>query len=366
MMLVLLFLISCRYTGNDKNTYHTLLYHSETNVLKFIMTIGVLLHHISLQIWDYSHYELVLLGGICVGVFFMLSAYGITKQYIYFFKTKNEMVYCKKIFYNKIPKLYCFSVFMNSIYILYEMIILKYPFKSRYILQLFHLDFFISLDSINPYSWFIIVIIIMYSIFALSIFIVSFLQKEQHTKLLVICISIFFIIMYIVLLSVHNMNQLYMRGIIGFIIGLVLAFFEEKILNFIFYTSWLPISLITIFITLFGFSYYYLPTIFNNSWVLSENLLVCLFCLILIAFISVFKLQNNFFSKCSKFNLDIYFWQGLILIILPYDQFIQNSAIYFITIVIITCLVSIISYYIRKIIMYYIKDLKTKRKGKCL
>lgn len=108
---LLLLVVSIRL--KDVNQSNVFFSKSDSNILKGFSAMLVILHHIGQQ-FDVRSYDSLNIngnvGGIAVGIFFMLSAYGLIKA-----ANSNEKYY-RKVFLIKIPVLYVYQVLMNTVY----------------------------------------------------------------------------------------------------------------------------------------------------------------------------------------------------------------------------------------------------------
>lgn len=223
---VLLF-ISIRKKPNCETGFFN---KKDTNILKGFSAIMVLFHHIG-QRFQVENYDVINfngnMGGIAVGVFFMLSAYGLFKSHL-----SNEKYY-KKIFLVKIPILYIYQVLINTLYYLlfFKTSNLK---TSETLLRIFNLDIFCGLDRMNGYSWFITTILIVYLLVGVILFIAHLLKnKISRPRMFLAIASTFIITLLFFVVKFTPISSLYHRSIFCFVIGTIICLFEKEIVDFL-------------------------------------------------------------------------------------------------------------------------------------
>ena len=121
-----------------------------TTCIKGILCIYVMLHNLGLDLDNGVFKELVCehAGGVGVGLFFFLSAYGIIRSY-----QARGNKYLLRLLFVHIPKIWAVSVFINAITYLsfsrgaYE------PLDMW--LRILNLDIFNGFNLINRHGWYI-------------------------------------------------------------------------------------------------------------------------------------------------------------------------------------------------------------------
>jgi peptidoglycan/LPS O-acetylase OafA/YrhL len=186
-------------------------------------------------------------GGIGVGIFFFLSAFGITRSY----QIKGNKYLLKLIFVN-IPKLFLISFVINLlIYFVYH----QGQFETTDLfLRLFNLDVFNDFNRMNRHGWYISTIIGMYLIFVLIYFICSKLKTDKKF-LIAGFIMAFLAISFRIGALIADKGGMYTREMPCFAIGCIYAMYYDKInklFNKYFYQG-LVLFIIAIIIGLFLF-----------------------------------------------------------------------------------------------------------------
>ena len=220
-----------------------------TTCLKGVLCLYVLLHNLGLDYKGNSAaMELICehTGGVGVGVFFFLSAFGIIRSY-----QKNGNKYLPKLLLQNVIKLYLVSVLINVVtYFMF--------FKGNFetgdlLLRIFNLDVFNNFNRMNRHGWYISTIIAMYIIFALVYYICSKLKTEK--RFVIACFILAFIaIGFRLTARIADTGGMYTRELPCFAIGCLYATFYDKV-NYLFNRYFLLslLSLIASFILGFIF-----------------------------------------------------------------------------------------------------------------
>lgn len=195
-----------------------------TTCLKGLICIYVMLHNIGL---DYEGNTPIVeaicehTGGIGVGIFFFLSAYGITRSY----QNKGNKYLLKLIFVN-CTKLFLISFVINlMIYFVYH----QGQFETTDLfLRLFNLDVFNDFKRMNRHGWYISTIIGMYLIFALVYFLCSKL-KTNKKFLIAGFIMAFLAIAFRIGARIADNGGMYTREMPCFAIGCIYAMYYDKL-----------------------------------------------------------------------------------------------------------------------------------------
>lgn len=191
-------------------------------VLKGFFAIFVALHHLGQQcnVFDFAFLNQNM-GGIAVGMFFLLSGYGLMKSC-----EKNDFNYLKRMVLTKIPKLYLIQVVVNLIYFL---VFMPKGTALEIILRIFNFDIFFGFDRMNPYSWFMTTILFCYVMFAFSLLLLK-IFKPKNKKLFVLLVASF-LILSLYFFKLSSIDWVYFRSLLCFPLGLFVFFFEPKILK---------------------------------------------------------------------------------------------------------------------------------------
>ena len=194
-----------------------------TTCLKGIFCLYVMLHNLGLDLPNPPIKEAICehTGGIGVGLFFFLSAFGIIRSY-----QRKGNKYLLKLLLVHIPKLYLISVGIN---LLTYFVFFRDAFETGDLLmRIFNLDVFNGFNRMNRHGWYISTIIGMYLLFALIYFICSKLKTDKKFIIAGFVLA-FFAIAFRVGAKIADNGGLYTRELPTFAIGCVYATFYDKI-----------------------------------------------------------------------------------------------------------------------------------------
>ena len=194
-----------------------------TTCIKGILCIYIMLHNLGLDLNNAPLKEKVCehAGGVGVGVFFFLSAFGIIRSY----QAKGNK-YLIKLLFVHIPKLWAVAVFINTITYLSF-------FRGAYEpldmwLKILNLDIFNNFKGINRHGWYITSVILLYLVFALVYFVCSKLKTNK--KFIIACIILSLVAIGLRLVAKYaDIGRMYTRQMPAFAIGCFYATFYDKI-----------------------------------------------------------------------------------------------------------------------------------------
>lgn len=211
-----------RRTAGDTN----ILDAKSTTCIKGILCIYVMLHNLGLDLENDELKELVCehSGGVGVGLFFFLSAYGIIRSY----QAKGNK-YLLKLLFVHIPKLWAVAIFINAItYLSFQQG--AYETKDMW-LRILNLDLLNGFKRINRHGWYIASIIALYLIFILVYFVCSKLKTEK--RMIIAGLTMAFVsVGFRIAAHVADTGGMYTREMPAFAIGCIYATFYDKINEF--------------------------------------------------------------------------------------------------------------------------------------
>lgn len=202
--------------------------YKATTCLKGVLCLFVMFHNLALDYYPNDGSVLRLIaehtGGVAVGLFFFLSAFGIIRAY----QAKGNKFLLKLIFINVI-KLYLISVAINLlIYLIY----FQGAFTTQdTLMRIFNLDIFNNFNRMNRHGWFISTIIIMYLIFALVYYLCSKLKTDKKYVIAAIILSIIAVGLRVAAIVFDN-GGMYTREITAFATGAIYATFYKQFNEF--------------------------------------------------------------------------------------------------------------------------------------
>ena len=213
--------------------------YTSSMCLKGVLCLFVMFHNLGL---DYFHDDGPMrliaehAGGVGVGLFFFLSAFGICRAY----QKKGDKFLLKLIFIN-CTKLWLIAVGINLLtYLVY--------FRGAFtttdaVLRILNLDLFNHFNRMNRHGWYIATIILLYLIFALVYFLCNKLKTERKLIIAGIIMSLITIGLKLTTIIVDT-GGMYTREITGFAVGIIYATFYTNINAYLkrFFWTCLPIS----------------------------------------------------------------------------------------------------------------------------
>ena len=220
-----------------------------TTCIKGILCIYVMLHNLGLDLENGEFKELVCehAGGVGVGLFFFLSAFGIIRSY-----QKQGNKYLLRLLIVHIPRIWLVAVFINAItYLVY----LRGQFEPLDMwLRILNLDLFNGFNRINRHGWYIASIIALYIIFAIVYFIASRFKSEKRFVIAAIVLALI-AVGFRVLANIADTGGMYTREMPAFAIGCIYATFYDKI-NALARRYFLPGLVLSALAFVLGFLFY--------------------------------------------------------------------------------------------------------------
>ncbi|MBQ8374187.1 MAG: acyltransferase family protein [Clostridia bacterium] len=281
-----------------------------TTCIKGVLCFYVLLHNLGL---DYEGNTPIMetvcehTGGIGVGVFFFLSAFGIIRSY-----QKHGNRYLLKLVCVNVVKLYLISVGINLLtYFCFFRGSLE---TTDALLRIFNLDVFNDFNRMNRHGWYISTIIGMYLIFAIVFYLCSKLKTDKK-----------FIVAGIVLAAISvafrlgawiaDKGGMYTRELPCFALGCLYAIFYDKCNEFAHKRFWLCFW--TLFAT-FWFGFF--------IW---EPLGAYSACALLIVLSQKITYENPVTYFCGKMCIGVYLFLHFSSIVM--QPFIANEYLWVLT-----------------------------------
>ncbi|WP_228854319.1 acyltransferase family protein [Desulfomarina profundi] len=183
--------------------------------LQGVFIIVVVLHHLSQRIVEPGLMILFRpVGYLAVGAFFFISGFGLMKS------LKRNHKYLEKFMYKKISKIYIPFAITN----IFTIVLLMLYGKEFTISQI--IKYSLSINLIDSTLWFIVTILIFYSIFYLS-----FISNMSRKSLVVISL---FTLTYIAICKITNQGGWRYISSLCFLVGIYYAFFEQRINSIVF------------------------------------------------------------------------------------------------------------------------------------
>lgn len=333
-LLILLIPLLCL---KKKEEDTSILDSKSTTCIKGILCIYVMLHNLGL---DYKGNSPVMeiicehTGGIGVGIFFFLSAFGIIRAY----QIKGNK-YLPRLLLKNVLKLYIISVCINLL--IYFVHFQNQLETTDLLLKIFNLDVFNGFARMNRHGWYITTIIGMYIIFAIIYYLCSKLKTDKR-----------FIIAAIILASIAvsfrigawiaDKGGMYTREIPCFAIGCIYATFFDQINAFFkkYYWQSFVVLLIGLCVGMF-------------TWEPSGAYSACLL-------IPLISLKYDYKNKITFFlgKICIYIYLYVHFTSLLFQSFIDNQYWWVLTNAGLILELSLASYFIEYLITTLIQKLK--------
>jgi peptidoglycan/LPS O-acetylase OafA/YrhL len=198
-----------------------------TTCIKGVLCLFVMFHNLGLDYPGNSEIMEVICehaGGVGVGLFFFLSAFGIIRSY-----QKQGNKYLLKLIFVHVIKLYIISVLINLL--IYFVFMRGTLTTTDLYLRIFNLDVFNNFNRMNRHGWYISTIIVMYIIFAATYFLCSKLKTKHKfiiAAIILSCIAIGFRLWA----HIADNGGMYTRELPTFAIGVMYATFYKQINSF--------------------------------------------------------------------------------------------------------------------------------------
>ena len=205
-----------------------------TTCIKGVLCIFVMIHNLGLDYLAYldptKEYNGVLwpvakvvehIGGIAVGVFFFISAFGLVKSY-----QKNGNKFLLKLIFKNMLKLWLVAVGIN---LLEYLTFFRGGFETTdAVLRILNLDFFNDFNRMNRHGWFIATLLALYVAFAVVFYLTSLLKTPNKTK--IACYTMVAIpLLFYLYTAIAQHGGMYSREVWGFSLGVLYAMYYDKI-----------------------------------------------------------------------------------------------------------------------------------------
>lgn len=215
--------------------------YATTTCLKGVLCLFVMFHNLGLDYFKEDGPMRLIserAGGIGVGLFFFLSAFGIVMAY----SKKGDKFLLKLIFINCL-KLWLIAVGIN---LLTYLVYFRGAFETKdAVLRILNLDLLNHFNRMNRHGWYIVSIILLYLIFALVYFLCNKIKSEHKLVIAGIIMALIPVGFYLTTL-IAGEGGMYTREILAFSVGVLYATFYKKA-NWLFskfFWVFLPLSLI--------------------------------------------------------------------------------------------------------------------------
>ncbi len=353
------FLIFCLFKVkyNRGGFYSDNLSVENTNVMKGIFCIAIVLCHLAENPTVDNFYFFLGTGNLSVSIFLFLSGYGLMCSYL-----KNGL---NKFFKKRFSAVFVPFIFAEILYYLYCSIVPGIDGltdKTFSVKALIH-NFFHGGMTLIINGWFVFEIILLYIIF----FIAFKLFGKTKKRGVFACFILVFLteIFFAVLCFKTDWIQFWAYSTLAFAYGVIWSAYKDKIESFI-KAHYFPILVFSIFFTcLFFFSNRIFDTFFFdecdslgiNTTFLSRYLTSPFFVLTVAVVSLKFKCkENRLFAFLGNISYEIYLLHGFVYSVLRTLENIENDFIY----VVITLFLTVDAAYILNYIVLQVKTQPSK------
>ena len=313
ILLLSIFFIS-RINDNDNIGDYLSVYNSI--LIKGFLSLSVLFGHLSYFFKDSNLLMIFqILGRTSVGIFFFLSSYGLTKQYI----TKEN--YHVHFLSKRFAKVLIPYLVLSFIYWLY------YAVQGN----IYNISEIISLllvgEPLVSYSWYIIDILVLYFFFYIFMIV-----SKSNKKLFLLLNTIVALLLAVVLKSL-NFGMFWYSSLHMYLIGIVYALYQKKMDDFTYKNRFLLFISSIIIIIL---------TIINGDSDIHISIIQVAYLILIIFLLQNFNIKNTTLSFLGKISMEIYMVHGLIIKIYRYYISDNSSATDLLAILFLTIIISLI------------------------
>ena len=225
IILITIIVCTAKKSQNNENPLNK----ANSVALKGIFCVLIMFHHLFQNLYNNEDWFLRglnnILGGVGVGVFFFLSAFGLVISY-----KKKGKPYIKQVLRKNISSLYLTYIFTNLLAFLIFWVG-KLSFKDA-VFKILGFNFLYKFSNISPNAWFMTTIILFYLLFCI---VYSIFGKDLKKSAIAMTIITIIYNLLIIILEKTWLTQLYIydRAIICFALGTLYATYYEKVNNYL-------------------------------------------------------------------------------------------------------------------------------------
>ena len=326
--LVSVLLIGMQYRMPNINFFNK----ENTNTMRGFWCLIIILVHIPVMYENRIQDMIGSFAYIGVTFFFMTSAYGL--KLLFEKKTNSIIGFWKK----RLPKLIVPCLMVN----LFEMIVL-FPTSEYSIMRLLHINDWVK--------W----LLMCYFIFWFCYKIGGGYQ-DTNVSFLIIMMSLF--IYWIKLKGIIN-GTTWCTEVFGFIWGLILANYKNKIINFLNKDWSIKLTIIVCLSCILGVGYLKLKTILF----LGDYILKILLGITIIFFLLIINVRFTFGNRISEFlgkiSYEVYLTQWVVIPLINIFK-IKNSGIYILIVLFVTVVIAFFIYNVDAMILKIIENRRIK------
>ena len=316
ILLVLLLTIFFTSKISNNNNIDDCLSIYNSIMIKGFLSLSVVFGHLSYFFKDSSLLLLFrTLGRTSVGIFFFLSSYGLTKQYI------SKEKYYVRFLSKRFTKVLIPYLILSFIYWLY------------YVTQgnVYNLNDIFSLlligEPLVTYSWYIIDILVLYFFFYI------FMIISKRNKVFFVLLNATIVLLLAGVLRLLNYSIFWYSSLHMYLLGIIYALYQKKIDDFFYKNRFL--LLITAIIIL-------MVTYINGDSDIHISIIQVAYLILIILLLQNINIKNTILSFLGKISMEIYMVHGLIIKIYRYYISDDSNIINLLIILLLTIIVSFI------------------------
>lgn len=299
IIMPIMIIISCRI--NIKKQNEVILTKEESNYIKAICSILIILHHLSQRIGiNITTIPYIEIGKYSVAMFLFISGYGLMKS------LKSNKEYLNNFICNRIFAVYIPFIIVNII-----MLIINWSKGIRYSFTNV-IEYILGIKIIDGTMWFVIFIIASYFMF----YVIFKLLDINNAKVVMLVINI---IMFIIACR-FKVSVVFINSSFGFILGIYLAEYEKQFISRV--KKKYSICLI---ITSISFVLGRIVSIMISK----DNMLIDMifanisaigFIILILILIMKIEFNNPIFKLLGSMSFYIYLIHNKIIILIPYSN----------------------------------------------
>ena len=319
-----------------------------TRVLKGIFALLILIHHLAFNVTGSTPLWLLHnVGFIAVSVFFFISGYGMTKQFLQnptykqgFLKKRFAAVLIPYLMYTLLYWVY--AALFGTIYS---------PLRV--------LGAIAAGSPIVANSWYIICILVFYPVFYLLMAL-----GKKHKALMVFGALAFWVVYELVCYNL-GFGPWWFNSFHIIILGMVWALYEKQILAYVKPRySVLMIGMVVLFAEVWYFRDAYINAVKGeNPFPYFKLVIAVVFTVAVILLQLKFRFGNRILRFFGDYCLDVYLCQGMVLSFFRTGIFtIWNDALYFLVCILVTSALAVLMNKANKRVMAWYKECFLEKK----
>ena len=332
LLILIIFFYGAQVTRKE-TCFEDSLARDNTDIIRGMMAIIVLFHHISQVAYEGVVFKYFAdFGRFPVSMFFFLSGYGLISQY-----QKKGKDYLEGFFKKRILKILVPYLLANVVFYIFKSI------SARRLIALSDLKYYVKNgDTLVPYSWYIIVLIGCYIVF----WICARLFGSKGIGMLNIAVAVAGILWMTVGYCLTGYGIWWFCSVLSFPLGILVGHKKDaihKLLTGKNHRYWIWTLASTVF---FVFTWLHMyaqsfRTLMGLEPVISESgATICLFALNGMLFVAMFLIwgmkvqcKNKVLEFMGEHSLEVYLYQGLPILLL--SEQLKKQPLIFIPVVVL-------------------------------